>query len=186
MWETQQTEIYKEKWLTPLSLSIRFLIIIILSTTFLFAYNLYISSKNVSLQEQIDQKQIAIKVKKDNPLVQVYDLYIKNKTTIAKLEKQSDIVSFINHLDEISLTYNIELSGFDYSSWEIRTQALTISDKWKTLWSSSSYKKTSDFIKKYRLDKKVLFKLSFIETFTTNKTLSGNEEQTFALSFKLK
>jgi len=186
MLETKQAEIYKEKWFNWLSLSIWFLIVIILLTVSLFAYNTYIEWKNTYLEKQITEKEKAIKEKQKNQLIQVYDLYTRNKSIIKKLEKQSDIVSTINHLDEIALKYNIELSGFDYSAWEIKTKALSSSDWWSTLWSSSSYKKTYDFIKKYREDNKNPYKLSFIESFTMNKNVSGNEEWTFNLSLKSK
>jgi len=186
MLETKQADIYKEKWFNWLSLSIWFLIVIILLTVSLFAYNTYIEWKNASLEKQITEKEKAIKEKQKNQLIQVYDLYTRNKSIIKKLEKQSDIVSVINHLDEIALKYSIELSGFDYNAWEVKTKALSSSDWWNTLWSSSSYKKTYDFIKKYREDKENPYKLSFIESFAMNKKSTNTEEQSFSLILKSK
>ncbi|MGB2110720.1 MAG: hypothetical protein ACPHY8_02070 [Patescibacteria group bacterium] len=66
----------------------------------------------VTLQEHKD----TIKKLKSEKKVYVYELMTLHKNSLDILDQRSQVSDYINHLQEISQTYNIEFRGFNLSN----------------------------------------------------------------------
>jgi hypothetical protein len=82
----------------------------------LYFYNSYLEEQNLKLESKISQVETSIKEKQKDKLVQTYDLYTKNKDVIERMEKQSRITKYINHLEQVEVKYDVKLTGFNYSN----------------------------------------------------------------------
>lgn len=72
------------------------------------------------LQAEIDKNTSQVTLlNEDSSLLQVSHLLQTNSSIIQKLEQQSQIVSYINHLRQTSSTYNLDIEGFEYSGEQI-------------------------------------------------------------------
>jgi hypothetical protein len=173
---TLENEIYKSPKSKTVTISTIFLALVVLLTIVLYWYNYYISWVNNDLKNEISAKQKLVAEKKQEKKLKVYSLYMMNKSVIDKLEKYSKIRTFINHLDLISSKYWISFKGFNYSNWELKTTAYSVSDS-----KSIDYQKTVNFLRNYKADKKALFNivpLKWVETL--------DSKQKFTITFKIK
>lgn len=169
-------EIYKNKGSRFIYIVTFFFVLILFLTLSLYFYNSHLDNKISNLEDEISQKEVSIKSKKDNKLIQIYNLYTLNKVALDRLEKYSKITKYIDHLSEISSVYNLNFSWFNYSAWVLNTKVTSISDeRW------IDYQKTANFIKSYRNDTNVLFTLDFI-----NKITSQDDRQEFDVTFELR
>ncbi|MDD3646127.1 MAG: hypothetical protein PHH06_01835 [Candidatus Gracilibacteria bacterium] len=155
-------EVYKIKKLRSIYVSIGFFAFVVVLTGVLFFYNSHLDKQTTLLQNEITQKENSIKEKKENKAIQIYELYILNKKVLERLDKNSQIVSFLNHIEEITQKYNVVFEGFNYSNGMLSLDAITVSDD-----NGFDYQKASKFIEGYRNDEESLFNLGFIETITT-------------------
>lgn len=155
-------EVYKTKKLRSIYISIAFFAFVVVLTGVLFFYNSHLDKQNTMTQSEITQKENSIKEKKENKSIQIYELYVLNKNVLERLDKNSQIVSFMNHLQEISQEYNLQFEWFNYSNGILSLDTITVSDD-----NGLDYQKASKFIEWYRNNEESLFNLAFIETITT-------------------
>ena len=161
-------EIIKNKWL-PITAPVILLILVILSTVWLYWYNYIVEWKNEKLDTRISEKEAEIiKIKKDKN-IQVFALISDNEKVLKKLESYSQITKLIEWLTYIEDNYSLNLEWFNYSNWVITTKAKTNPEK-----VSNAYIATSSFIKEYRKDKNAIFKLPFISKVSWNDNMSFN------------
>ncbi|MDQ7009172.1 MAG: hypothetical protein Q9M94_02680 [Candidatus Gracilibacteria bacterium] len=151
------------------------LIIVILITVGLYGYNTYIEGENKIITERIGERQTKIDNIKKDKNIQVYALITDNKKILDKLESYSQITRFINSVTYIEDNYDLILDGFSYSNGIVTTKAVTNPEK-----VSNAYIAVSDFIEKYRKDKKSDFKLPFISK------VVGNGDMAFNLKLEVK
>jgi len=167
----------KKNFFSGILFPVIILSLILTSTGTLYYYENKINNENKTLSDDIAKAKETIKeIKKDENL-QIYDILSKNEQTINKLNSYSQITRFIKGFDYIEKKYKLSLEWFDYSKWIINTQT-TVS----FLSSDSSYLATADFIKKYRADEKVDFKLPFISNF---KSYWALEKRNMKFNIKL-
>lgn len=155
-----------------------FLVAVIVSTLWLFWYNYYIWKTNASMAEEQARLEWAINDLKTKKDIQIYELLSTYNNQLSKLERNSDLVKYMEHMDDIEKNYWVSFSGFSISDWEIKTTVTA-----RRIWirtESSTYKKVSDFIEKYRTDENALFELKFINSF------EWMDEIKFNVSLKIK
>ena len=169
-------EVYKNSSKKSTFLAIVFLVLIILLTFGVSSYNTYLENNMEIIKADIIKKEASIKTKQENKLVQVYNLYTLNKQVLERLEKYSKITTYMNELDRIRRVYNLNFKGFDYSNGELVIEATTVSNE-----IDLDYKKTANFIKRYRLSKTSLFDLGFVDTIETEA-----DKQIFTLTLNVK
>ena len=157
------SEIYAKKKYNSTLISIAFLVFTVFLFVGLFAYNSFLENENENKSKTIQEKEVSIKVLKSNPAIQAADLYDINKTTIKRMDKYSQITSFINHLNGLRAKYGLKVKGFSYNSWKLKSSAYMISSNDK-----KAYERLAKFIKEYREDEKSLFKLDFISRIDNN------------------
>jgi len=147
----------------------------IVSTIWIYAYNMYLEGENTRLSINIEETKTKITNVQKNPNLQVYKLLTDNKNIIDKLEAQSQVTTFIKRLSTIENKYLLNFWWFSYSAWVITTGVITSSDS-----SLAPYSIVADFIKWYRKDKNTYFTLPFISQ------VSGSDTMKFALKFTVK
>jgi hypothetical protein len=87
----------------------------------------------------------------------------------------NDITKYINHMNVIASKYKLKFSGFNLVKWEITSNVSIVSDNdW------IAYQRVKDFISKYRIDKKALFDLKFINS------VEWMDDMKFKVNFKVK
>ncbi len=147
----------------------------IISTIWIYSYNMYIEGENSRLSMNIDETKTKITKIQEDPNLQVYKLLTDNKKTIGKFEAQSQVTTFIKRMDVIENKYLLNFWGFNYSAWVITTGVITSSDS-----SLAPYSIISDFIKLYRADKNTYFTLPFI------REVSGSDKMKLNIKFDVK
>lgn len=175
MSDTKQ-EIYKNSAMKSIHIALAFFVLIIVLTIGLYFYNSSLEGDISDIKTEITQKEVSIKAKQENKLVQVYDLYTLNKQILERLSKYSEITTYMDELDKIGSIYNLIFKGFDYSNWVLSVEATTVSNE-----RGLDYQKTANFIKKYRASEKALFTLDFVDTIKTEA-----DKQIFDLTFNVK
>lgn len=155
-----------------------FLIFTIVLGLWLFGINYSISSSNEKLQEEINMTNTAIENFRKDKKIQVVELLENYKSDILKYEKNSDLVKYIEHMEEIEKKYKLSFSGFSFSEWEIKSEILV--RKIDVKWEDDAYLKVSKFIKNYREDENSLFELKFINSFEWMNDIKFN------VNFKIK
>ena len=169
-------EVYKKSSVKSIHTAIVFFILIILWTWGISSYNTYLENNMEMIKADIMKKEVSIKIKQENKLIQVYDLYTINRQALERLEKYSKITTYMNELDKIRRVYNLSFKGFDYNNGKLIVKATTVSNE-----IDLDYKKTANFIKKYRLSKTALFDLAFVDTIITEA-----DKQIFTLTLNVK
>ena len=132
----------------------------ILLTAWLYIYLLSLESKITTLDSWLQELQVSISQRESDPLIQSYMLYERNKVLFSKLEYISDIPKHVAHLKLTMLRYWITAKWFSYADGNIQTKITSDNDaRW--FW----YEKVVNFIRWYRNDSELPFKLSFVNTF---------------------
>ena len=159
-----------------------FLILVIVLSIGLFSYNKYLQSGNEKISSEISQIETNIENLRKDPKIKVYELLEKYKTEIARLENNSNVIKFIDHLADIRSKYWVSFSGFALANWEIKTEAEARKLSSSVSSKDTSYEKVAKFIKEYREDKnkEALFDLDFVNSFEWMDTIK------FGLNFKIK
>ena len=173
-------KVYKKKKINSFYMSLWFLFISIVLAWILYFYNMNLIDQNRELDNNIAIKESSINELEKDSKIMTSSLYNNNIYTIQKLEDQSRISLYINHLMELSRKYNIDFRGFKYFNWNLRTQAIATSD-----WYWLNYKKVSRFIKEYRENKDLssLFDLDLVKNVTAKDKGVLNE---FSINLNLK
>ena len=155
--------------------SLIFFIVSVLITLILVLYNYSLNRDIAAIDSEIKVKEMSITEINKDKNIWFYNLYSSNKKIFEKLSKQSDLNTYINHIDGIKEKYNIKFNSFNYSKWALDLSAIVE-------WSSESfaYNLVNDFIIWYRSDENSLFDLWFIQSF------SGNDNIKFNVNFTLK
>ena len=143
--------------------SIAFLILVVISTIALYAYNSFLLWKIEEIDSTISWYETSIKAITMRKDVQIYSLLELNKETISEYENMNRITEFIKHMDKIQSVYDVEMEGFRMSNWEIETQVTVKSEEDGDLNAAHSFIK--EFVMKYRLDELSKFDLLFINSF---------------------
>ena len=156
-------------------LSISFLIIVILSTWFMHFYNSIITKNIEEIKTNITSIEWNIsEVKKDKNL-QIFSLLEDNKSILNSYKLMNNISKYINHLNVIQAKYDLKFTWFSLNNWVLNSSIEFVSDdNW------IAFQKARDFIKNYRMDKKALFELDFINQ------IQWMDKIKFNVSFKIK
>jgi len=157
---TLNTEFYKKKKQTNLYLSVVFLICIIVLTATLFFYTKTLETKNTELQSQINERDTSISEISQDPNIQAYTLYQKNKNLLDKLSFESRVSSFVDHLKKNFLKFGVTGEGFSYSNGQV-----TVAMKAETT-DEYAYQKVIRFLNGYSSDEKASFTIEPITTYT--------------------
>lgn len=156
-----------------------FLAIVLFLTAWLYVFNTFVLEKKLdSLNVSIDDLERDIRKTREDWKIKVYELLESHKNDILKYERNSDIVKYMKHLEDISRKYWLTFSGFSISGWEIKSE-ITVR-KLGLKWWSEAYEKVKDFIKNYREDSDSLLELKFINSF------EWMDEIKFLVNFKTK
>lgn len=160
--------------------SIAFLALVIIITLWLFFYNNNLVSKHEKLNDEITQKTNELKKDLENPKIQLYKIINRNKEILDRLENNSKVTKFIDHLNYIEDIYDINFSWFSLNSSIIWTEAIIITDEYTDIDYKLAYQKFTNFVSKYRADENALFELEFINR------ISWQDELKFNLNFIIK
>lgn len=155
-----------------------FLIFVFVVTVWLYAYNYYLTNENSNLSTEKDGLTTAISSKKEDKNIQVFDLLKKSSFSISKMELNNKVVTYIEHLADISKKYGLNFSGFSLNNGEIKTEVTA--RKIAIRWNAQTYEKISKFIKEYKEDEERLFDLDFINSF------EWMDEMKFSVNFKIR
>lgn len=166
----------EKNWKKVPIISTIFLVLVLIFTLLLFIVNKYLQSQNEKISESIGEIEKSLSTYKKDKNVQVYELLKNYDKEIKRLEKNSDIVTYLNHLWDISKKYSISFSWFSMSNGEIKTKV----EARKNPIKNNTYSKVWDFISWYREDKTALFELKFINSFEWMDTIN------FDVNFKIK
>jgi len=155
--------------------SIIFLMVVLIITVSLHFYNYYVWNEVEKIKTNISSIDAKISdVEKDKRL-KIYSLLELNKELINSYDKMNDITKYINHMNVIASKYKLKFSGFNLVKWEITSNVSIVSDNdW------IAYQRVKDFISKYRIDKKALFDLKFINS------VEWMDDMKFKVNFKVK
>lgn len=166
-----------EKKKIPL-LPAAFFILVILATVWLAVTNYFYSKENNRLTEENSNLETAINNLKQDKKISVYELLQNYNKEFKKLEKNSDIVKYMEHLEDLWAKYQLTFKWFSINDSEIKTEIV-----FKKYWvrsSSETYEKVQKFISEYREDKESPLKLEFITSF------EWMDEIKFPATFKIK
>lgn len=156
-------------------LSISFFVIVLLITWFAHFYNNSLTADIEKLKSNIVKIEWNIKDIKKDRHVQIYSLLEWNKMILHSYSIMNKIPTYINHLNIIQAKYDLKFAWFNLNNWELSSSIEIISDN-----NGIAFQKTRDFIKNYRLDKKSLFELDFINQ------IQWMDQMRFNISFKIK
>ena len=96
------------------------MMVVVVITIGLYVYNSMLQTDIASLRADIDRNNTQVTVLNEGSnLLQVSHLLQTNSSIIEKLKRQSQIVSYINHLRTISSGYNLSITGFEYSGEQV-------------------------------------------------------------------
>lgn len=146
----------------PYIVSISFLLFILVITLWLYFYNSSLKQSNFKTQSIINEYKNSIESYKQDKQLIVYSLLESNSKTIEKLEYNSKITNFLDHLDYIKQLYDINFIWFNLNWNIISTSILIKSDDYNNIEHKLAYQKLINFISSYRKDEKSLFDLDFI------------------------
>lgn len=155
-----------------------FFILVILATVWLAVTNYFYSKENNRLTEENSNLETAINNLKQNKKISVYELLQNYNKEFKKLEKNSDIVKYMEHLEDLWAKYQLTFKWFSINDSEIKTEIV-----FKKYWvktNSETYEKVQKFISEYREDKESPLKLEFITSF------EWMDEIKFPATFKIK
>lgn len=171
---TKESPLIKRDYTFTLSLIL--FIFSVFITLWVYSYNYFTAKSIDDLKIGIEASKNAIDSIKKNDRVQTYLLLENNKSNIEKLDKTSNIITYIEHFKSIESKYLLNFSWFNYSDLKISTNVTA--EKGIPL----AYVKTADFIEKYRAesDSWAIFKLPFISS------VNGKDELTFSVNFEVK
>lgn len=176
-------EIFREKKVKKIHLSLIFLFFIITISIWSYYYDWVLAKTNAGIQKIIDIKNWEIKKLKEDKNLQILDLLDNNRDVINKLRAYSEITSFINHLEDLWAIYAIKFSWFNFNAWILTTSIISetdeASDNREALYD---YQKVASFIKDYRNDTESMFDLGFIKSI--NSKTSNIESLDITLSLK--
>jgi hypothetical protein len=166
-------------------ISMIFFVCVVLLTSTLYAYNMYIADSNTEIENKIVKLDMQIVEVKKNRWVLVSTLLLANKKLLETMEKRNEIDSFISHMDIMEKKYNVEFNWFTYEDGNISTLATFESKKSditdKVGFSETlAYQDSVKFIREYRKSTKVPFTLEFINSIT------GTDNITFNIGLTLK
>jgi hypothetical protein len=88
-------------------------------------------------------------------LVQVYNLLQKNTELLSQLEQGSDVVQYIEHVQDIAATYGVLITGFDYNGDTINVTVSATSKNAEIL----AYQSVVKLLSNYEASEKSLFKV---------------------------
>ena len=102
-------------------------------TISLYVTNNIFQKHIIELQSEIEQNKSQVAaLNEGSSLLQVSHLLKTNSSIIEKLEQQSQIVSYINHLRQISSSYSLGISGFNYSGEQVGVNVASTTQTGKT------------------------------------------------------
>lgn len=159
--------------------AIIFLILVTAITALLFWANYYFWLENEDLTQKTQTLQTSIDWLNKNKNIKVAQLLKNYKWELEKLERNSDIVAYMDHLTDISRKYKLSFTWFSMRDWELKTEVEARKIDLKSS-ETPAYKKVAEFIKWYREDENALFDLKFINTF------EWMNEIKFAITLKVK
>ena len=87
----------------------------------------------------------------------VSELVTLHENTLNELDKRSKITEYINHLEELTQSYNVSFREFSITNGVVSTKAI-----FNTNDSGVAYNKAIRFIGDYRKSQKALFDLEFV------------------------
>lgn len=155
-----------------------FFILVILATVWLAVTNYFYTKENARISEENSNLETAINNLKQNKKISVYELLQNYNKEFKKLEKNSDIVKYMEHLEDLWAKYQLTFKWFSINDSEIKTEIV-----FKKYWvktNSETYEKVQKFISEYREDKESPLKLEFITSF------EWMDEIKFPATFKIK
>lgn len=155
-----------------------FLVFVIILTIWLFVVNFFYQKSIDKISAENENISKAIENFKSKKELQLYSLISSYKWELSEKEKNSQILTFLEHLDEIEKKYEVNFSWFNLDSGEIKTE-VTVRKLW-IKWEKEAYSKVKNFIENYRDDKDALFDVKFINSF------EWMDEIKFNLSLKIK
>ncbi len=168
--------------------SIALFVLVLVSSIWLYIYNLYLQDEIWAINKDIIVYKTNIKELKKDEKLQVYTLIEENKKILNEMEKRSKITNYINAVEKISVKMWLEFGDFNYSDGKIttdvvaKTKSLAVSGE--DVIKNLAYVKVRDFIKKYRKDQTALFDLGFINSFNWTDEISDTIE--FSVVFTIK
>lgn len=158
----------------PYIISALFFVCILGATLWLQAWQHVLASDIAEIQADINQnnQQVAL-IKDQSSLVQVYNLLQKNTVLLSQLEESSDVVQYIEHVQEIALSYGIIITGFDYDGESIHVVVSATSKNADIL----AYQNIVAFLSDYQSSDNALFKVWHISSIT------GHDSMQFGVQF---
>lgn len=171
-------------------LSLWFFVFVLLLTAILAWYNLFLSKENNTLLWDIESNKKIISQLKKNKEVQVATLLSENRSILEKMEKDNNIVAYINHVRSLERAYSVKFHGFSFGNWKLQSELKFESQKWEEITAMNTsqwikkqaiaYQEVVRFIRDYRANKESIFDLSFVAW------IEGNDNISFPVSFILK
>lgn len=152
---------YIESKKKGLIVPIVFLVICIVLSLSLFAYNKFLEAQIGEIQEKTAEFEATALNLQEQVEIKVYSIIDANKFTIEELEKRSEITKYLNHFKDLSEEYSINFQGFSISKWVINTTIVVNSST--DVNEKLPYQKVTDFISSYRSDSEAILSLEFID-----------------------
>lgn len=174
-----KTEIIKNTKNTHLT-SILFLIFVLVLTIWLYFYNNHLIVEQAKKESVISEYEKSIDSYKENKELKMYSLVQLNSKSLDLLEKNSKVTNFLDHMDYIKNTYDIDFRWFTLNKTFISTSILVKSDEYSEMEYRLAYQKLVDFISKYKDDENSLFDLSFINR------IVWHDEMKLSINFTIK
>ncbi len=168
-------EIKKKKVSFPIVPVVLF-VIVLLSTIWLYVYNTILTWEIEEENGELTKVETSIKELKKDKTLQVVSLIEANKRILTKMEENSNITKYIDHLANVWRRYSISFKWFNMSNWKITTKATSKNKTTRIL----AYMNVKNFIEKYRKEDSALFELDFINSF------EWSDKMTFPVSFTIK
>lgn len=159
-------------------IGISLFLVVLFITIWAFIYNMMLKNDISKIENDISKIDVSLEELKKDKDIQVASLLVKNKKIIEKLEKNSDITKYINHLNTLSRKYGVKFSWFNLAENKVSTKALV-----NTRWNIFAYKNVKNFIKDYRnpeMENDQIFKLGFVNSFEWNDSIR------FDVNFEIK
>lgn len=172
--ETQDNIVsYNKKWKNIYN--IIFFVFVLLITISLVSYNYFLNKDIAAINNQIELRQTSITNINKDENINLYNLINVNRKILEKLEKRSQVITFIEHLNKVKNDYRMDLKGFSYSDWILSSSVTIINNT-----DAFAYNLAETFISSYRKNEKNIFELWFINSIKWNDNIKFNVE------FKLK